>query len=150
MFARSFTALGLVVALAGFSAGCSDSDTAELFGADLAAPDGITSTATGTATFTVLDDQTVSYTITVNGIEDANAAHIHQGFAGQTGAVVIGLFAGTFSGSGELVSGTFDATDVVGISFDELVGAMRGGSVYVNVHTDANPDGEIRGQITRN
>jgi hypothetical protein len=30
----------------------------------------------------------------------------------------------------------------------ELVNGMREGSVYVNVHTVANPSGEIRGQLT--
>ena len=30
--------------------------------------------------------------------------------------------------------------------FDELVRAMRAGATYVNVHTDARPAGEIRGQ----
>jgi hypothetical protein len=30
-----------------------------------------------------------------------------------------------------------------------LIGAMRGGNVYVNVHTDRHPGGEIRSQIVQ-
>ena len=34
-----------------------------------------------------------------------------------------------------------------GQTLDDLATAMDSGEVYVNVHTAANPDGEIRGQI---
>ena len=33
------------------------------------------------------------------------------------------------------------------ISFDSLVVLMGNGMAYVNVHTNANPGGDIRGQI---
>lgn len=53
------------------------------------------------------------------------------------------------------ISGTVGAQDVVGPAaqgiapgeLSELVSAMRAGVTYVNVHSDAFPDGEIRGQI---
>jgi hypothetical protein len=32
-------------------------------------------------------------------------------------------------------------------NFDELIAKIRSGEAYVNVHTLANPGGEIRGQI---
>jgi hypothetical protein len=30
----------------------------------------------------------------------------------------------------------------------ELIAAMKNGSTYVNFHTEQNPNGEIRGQLT--
>ena len=62
-------------------------------------------------------------------------------------------------GDGVLVSGTNGTP--VGITFDELVAAMRAGNTYVNVHTsdgvgqpNTGPgdmaNGEIRGQIAAN
>ena len=32
----------------------------------------------------------------------------------------------------------------------DFMSAMRSGQIYVNIHTEQNPDGEIRGQITTN
>jgi hypothetical protein len=53
------------------------------------------------------------------------------------------------------INGTIDAQDVVGPvdqgiapgELAELVSAMRAGVTYANVHSDAYPNGEIRGQI---
>ena len=55
----------------------------------------------------------------------------------------------TGSLSGVLANGTFSTTNIQlpGVSFDSLLTLMRLGRTYVNVHTTANPDGEIRGQI---
>ena len=36
---------------------------------------------------------------------------------------------------------------LAGKSISDLVGKMQSGETYVNVHTEANPNGEIRGQI---
>jgi hypothetical protein len=45
------------------------------------------------------------------------------------------------------VQATVDASLVNGISYDELLNAMRTGNAYVNVHTAQFPSGEMRGQI---
>ena len=90
-------------------------------------------------------------------IADATAAHIHSGAPGSNGDVRVTLFTGQATGggtgtasppmTGQLATGTFTASDVQGISFETLVEEMRAGNAYVDVHTMASPDGEIRGQI---
>ena len=37
---------------------------------------------------------------------------------------------------------------LAGKSVSDLVSKMQSGEAYVNVHTEANPNGEIRGQIS--
>jgi len=59
--------------------------------------------------------------------------------------------------TGGTVTGTVVAADVIGPTdkgilageFAELLRAMRNGATYVNVHSEAWPPGEIRGNIRR-
>jgi hypothetical protein len=122
----------------------------------------VPTTATGTATFTVNGGQ-ISYTVNVNGIQNAAVSHIHIAPAGENGPVRMNL-CGTgdplpacVSGTGVLATGSNATT--LGVTFDELVAAMQAGDAYVNVHTDdgspppnSGPgdmaSGEIRGQIS--
>jgi hypothetical protein len=99
------------------------------------------------------DGKVLSYKLHVKHIKDVSAAHIHIGKKGEDGPPVVGLFSGEKKGkfSGELAKGNITSEDLLGDykgkPLDELLGLMRSGDTYVNVHTDANPDGEIRGQI---
>jgi hypothetical protein len=70
-------------------------------------------------------------------VPDATMAHIHSGAVGEDGPVVVNL-------------GNPNSPIVVeDIVLDEvLAGDLRDGLLYVNVHTPANPGGEIRGQLT--
>jgi hypothetical protein len=93
---------------------------------------------------------TVTYTLTVPSIQATTAAHIHAGAEGVSGPVVVPLFAADGSASSINVSGTFGLADLVGPYAGDLIGfvtAVNNGTLYVNVHTEANPAGEIRGQI---
>ncbi|MGH7562013.1 MAG: CHRD domain-containing protein [Gemmatimonadales bacterium] len=127
--------------------------TATLSGAN-ERPNPVTTTATGSATFTLNEStQTFTYSITVNALTNVTAAHIHVGTTAAAGPIVVNLLPqapapGTING--QLVSATFTASGIattVPISFAGLLSLMREGSAYVNVHTQANPGGEIRGQI---
>jgi hypothetical protein len=40
-----------------------------------------------------------------------------------------------------------DSSAVTGVSYEELLNAMRSGNAYVNVHTTTYPGGEIRGIV---
>ena len=96
----------------------------------------------------------ISYELNVKDIVDVTAAHIHLGAAGTEGPVVIPLFTGPAkSGSftGLLAKGSILEKDLTGPlagkTFADVTAAVLGGQTYVNVHTKANPNGEIRGQI---
>lgn len=82
------------------------------------------------------------------------ASHIHAGAPGVNGPVIINFTvpAGGISNDYGL-TGTFGCTDVVarapqGInSCEDFEQALLLGNTYVNVHSTANPGGEIRGQL---
>ena len=112
------------------------------------------SKATGKAVFKLSKDgTTLTYKIYVKKIMDANAAHIHMAKKGEDGPPVAGLFSGEKKGefSGMLTQGTIMDKDLIGPlqgkTVADLVKTIKSGDAYVNVHTNANPDGEIRGQI---
>lgn len=99
------------------------------------------STATGTAVFTLTDDG-LEFIVTVNGVS-FTAAHIHQGTIGESGGVVRTL---TNDFVNNTAHGVWRSTD--GESFSEdLKKQLQAGNLYVNIHSAANPTGEIRGQI---
>jgi hypothetical protein len=104
--------------------------------------------AVGTADFTA-DSGVVTFTLTALQINEVMASHIHMGDSGIEGGVVVPLFepsAPTGQVSGTLATGTITGAGM-SITLDSLLVLMSGGHVYVNVHTVANPGGEIRGQI---
>ena len=67
----------------------------------------------------------------------ATMAHFHSGEAGKNGPVVVPISPNTspFEGSATLT--------------DAQAAELTAGKWYVNVHTDANKGGEIRGQVTK-
>jgi hypothetical protein len=96
------------------------------------------------------------YSIEINGLSAITGAHLHSGAAGVNGPIRIALYPGPGSNfsttpsarfDGQFYEGSFEASDVTGISFSDLVAGMRAGTVYGNVHTSAFPGGEIRGQV---
>lgn len=97
-------------------------------------------TATGRGTF-IVDPKTlvISGKVTTKGLT-GTVAHIHTGVAGVSGPPVV-MLAETTAGSGiwEVPTGT-----VLSAANYEL---LLDGGLYVNVHSDAHPKGEIRGQI---
>lgn len=139
--------LGAAPALAG---GNSDTYTAHLDGAG-EVPDVVT-LAQGQAVFKVGDGE-ISYRLIASNIDQAVQAHIHLGTAEVNGPVVAFLF-GPSAGvdnDGVLATGTITAANLrgplLGADLQALIDAMEDGEAYVNVHTVANPGGEIRGQI---
>jgi hypothetical protein len=97
----------------------------------------VTTAASGSGTITVSADRSVSGSVTTTGI-NATAAHIHMAAMGQNGPVIIPL-SKTADGVWSVPAGV-KLTDA---QFD----AFKAGNLYVNVHSDAYKDGEIRGQL---
>jgi CHRD domain-containing protein len=107
--------------------------------------------ATGTAEFTLMGMDSVNYTVNTSNIQGATAGHIHLGKPGENGPVVITLFKYDTPMDQVSEAGSFTAADqegpMAGQPFQELGTAALNGNLYVNIHTEKNPNGEIRGQI---
>lgn len=97
----------------------------------------VTTSAKGEGVITVTDDMKVSGQLTTTGI-DSTVAHIHEAAPGKNGPPIIPLLK---KGDNEwTVPDNSTLTDAQYQSY-------KAGDLYVNVHSDAYKDGEIRGQI---
>jgi hypothetical protein len=108
----------------------------------------VVTNASGAATFSQKDN-VVNFKVVLANISGVTAVHIHSGAAGVNGPIRVNLFTGPTTGpvNGTLVQGSFAPTNVTGITYDQLINELKAGTAYVNVHTLAFPNGELRGQI---
>lgn len=108
---------------------------AKLNGAQEAPP--VTTNASGSATL-AFDDATrkLTGTVSMTGLKDVALAHIHNGACGAAGNVEVTLMNPTPS------SVAVDAT----LSSAQAA-SLAAGNLYLNIHTAANPNGELRGQL---
>jgi hypothetical protein len=126
---------------------------AELFGATLTpgaeVPPVEGSEASGSASVTISDDATsIDYEVSYTGLSGAaGAAHIHYGAADVAGPVMLPLAVGESPFSGTLTEADFTPVEGGPQTWEEGLAAIRDGLTYINVHTEANPGGEIRGQL---
>lgn len=117
-----------------------------LTGAQEAPPVATSATGQGTVVISA-DGSTVTYLVTYSGLSGAvAAAHIHTGAVGIAGGVILPLTAGPSPMTGTLTAADFAASGSV-TTFAQAVAAIRAGTTYFNLHTAANPGGELRGQI---
>lgn len=86
-------------------------------------------------------NQGLHYGIAVSNLTGpVTGAHFHQGAVGQPGPVIHPL------PTDSVVHGFWNDT-----TFNaEMVGLIEEGLVFANFHTEANPQGEVRGQLTIN
>ena len=119
----------------------------------------VDTTARGQAHFQLSHDGTeLRYRLIVANIEDVTMAHIHIAPPGANGPVVVWLYPDApppqpIPGrtNGVLATGVITADnlvgDLAGEGLDALIAHFEDDNAYVNVHTDAFPAGEVRGQI---
>ena len=130
-------ALGATIALAGSAS--ADKMKATLDGKSQVPPN--TSAATGTADIDYDPaSKKLSWTVTYSGLSGpATAAHFHgPAEADKNAGVAVAIpNAGTSPVSGSATLTDAQAADLVA------------GKYYINIHTTANPGGEIRGQVAK-
>ncbi|MBA3750936.1 MAG: CHRD domain-containing protein [Nitrosopumilus sp.] len=110
----------------------------------------------GKAKFQV-DSQTnnTAFSLNVKDLEGITATHIHNGTKGLNGPVIVTLFTSPSPSSEDSNSLSINGTIIndnlegplAGKQVSDLIGLMNNKSSYVNVHTEQNPLGAIRGQI---
>jgi hypothetical protein len=147
---RVFTVLAAVAAI---GVACGDDTTGipaglEVYTATLTGanerPNPVTTNATGTAIVTILGSL-VSWKVDVVDIDSLILGHIHRHATDTAFGGVVINFAPAVRGqnfTGNATTGSFTP-------HDSVLTIMRAGRAYVNVHTQTNQGGEIRGQLVR-
>jgi hypothetical protein len=112
---------------------------ADLAGASEVPPVNTSGKGNLTATYDTATKK-LSWQGTVSGLTgDATAAHFHGPTEpGKNAGVLVpapGVKSGAFEGSATLT--------------DDQAKALTAGQTYFNIHTAANPQGEVRGQVTK-
>ncbi len=115
--------------------------TATLTGAQEVPP--VATAGTGSAVFSVNSvTGAISGTVSFSGLSSvAVAAHIHEGAAGVNGLIIIPLTGGI-----GLTRGTWMVPAGTVLTAAQL-NALQAGGLYVQIHTQLFPAGEIRGQL---
>ncbi|HEY9406900.1 MAG TPA: CHRD domain-containing protein [Nitrososphaera sp.] len=105
--------------------------------------------ATGVAEF-IPGEDSVAYSVNATNIQGVTAGHIHLGKQGENGPVVVTLFKYDSPMNEVSETGTITADKLegplAGKQLSDLAAAGGNGTLYVNIHTEQNPNGEIRGQ----
>jgi hypothetical protein len=104
----------------------------------------VTTTAQGVGFFTIEPDlSALNFDVYVTGLSGAiSDAHLHLGPVGVKGGVIVPLGSAV---NGNRIKGSVDFIN--NPNWPKIYEAAIKGHLYVNVHTVANPSGEIRGQL---
>jgi hypothetical protein len=97
----------------------------------------VTTAANGSGTIKIGTDKTISGSIKTSGVK-GTMAHVHVAPSGQNGPVAV-----------PLVKSGDDSWSIPANSklTDEQYVSFKSGNLYINVHSDAHPGGEIRAQL---
>jgi hypothetical protein len=105
----------------------------------------VTTSAKGAGIVSIDRDQDNAHFMLVASGLTSNGVHFHKGVAGQTGGVLYDLTP-FYTNNGAF--GYWKSSDATPFNLTQSI-RFRNDSVYVNIHTSANPNGEIRGQVLR-
>ena len=116
---------------------------------------GVVTGSGGTATVTLnVATNVVTWVIDVYNLPTGvTASHIHAGSPGVAGPVIVNFTVVANTSNDFRISGSANLSEIVprpaqGInSAEDARQALLNGDTYVNVHSSANPGGEIRGQL---
>ena len=97
----------------------------------------VSTQASGSGSFTIGDDGSVSGSVTTTGM-NAVAAHLHQGARGQNGPVAVPLTKGGDNSWSAAQGAKLNAAQM---------SAFKAGNLYVNIHSPQHKGGEIRDQL---
>jgi hypothetical protein len=90
----------------------------------------------GSGSFRVAEDGTISGSVTTKDVE-GTMAHIHRGAKGANGPVIVPL---------DKQGDTYSVPAGRKLT-PEQMNDLKAGNLYVNVHTNRNKGGEVRGQL---
>jgi hypothetical protein len=152
----SIFAITVALAIVGITSGLTNSVVAQeqKFVATLSGQEEVPPTnsqGTGMAEVTV-SGENAEYSVNASNMQGVTAGHIHSGGQGENGPIVVTLFkndspTNEVSETGSITADKLEGP-MAGKQLTDLVTAMSNGETYVNIHTEKNPNGEIRGQIS--
>jgi len=90
----------------------------------------------GSGSFRVAEDGTITGSVTTKDVQ-GTMAHIHRGAKGVNGPVIVPL---------DKNGDTYTAPAGRKLTPDQI-NDLKAGNLYVNVHTNRNKGGEVRGQL---
>jgi hypothetical protein len=96
----------------------------------------VTASGSGSGSFRVAQDGTLSGSVTTKDVQ-GTMAHIHRGAKGQNGPIIVPL---DKKGDNYSVPAGRKLTP-------QQMDDLKKGNLYVNVHTNRNKGGEVRGQL---
>ena len=105
----------------------------------------VSTTASGAGIVSVDRGQTNAHIMFVTNANAVQAAHFHVGVAGTSGPVLFDM-SGLIADNG--VFTYWKSTDATPFTTANSI-QFRNDSLYLNVHTTAFPNGEVRGQVSR-
>jgi len=107
--------------------------------------DGTGTSGIGLGSFSLSQDKsTINYMVVADDLTGMiTGAHLHFGAPNVSGGVAINLITDLISGT-SVLKGSFDASSTVG-----FIDSLMTGSIYIALHTTANPAGELRGQLMK-
>jgi hypothetical protein len=141
---RGLTILATAFTAVAFAPGNTEERFVAVLDGSKAVPPVVT-TAGATANFTVLADTAIQYELQAARVRDVWSAGIYTG-TGKAVTLYVGPDQSVFTGT--LAKGTLTDKDALGgMTVRELADLMRRKRAYVEIHTAAHPEGELRGQI---